>query len=138
MTRLCVCLLGSVLLLLSSAAAAPLQIIGGMVDPEVDPPNQPFSYFQHPTDVLGTLFAPAASQVTPEGYLYTGFGELMFFVGNPPRPVEQRIRTLYKDYLPIVQYQVEHLDLEYSFTMFAADLKGELEGLPVNFVKVEV
>jgi len=124
--------------LLSSAAAAPLQIIGGMVDPEVDPPNQPFSYFQHPTDVLGTLFAPAASQVTPEGYLYTGFGELMFFVGNPPRPVEQRIRTLYKDYLPIVQYQVEHLDLEYSFTMFAADLKGELEGLPVNFVKVEV
>ena len=35
----------------------------------------------------------AATEVTPEGYLYTGFGELMFFVENPLEPVNQRIKT---------------------------------------------
>src|SRR5207253_139172 len=58
----------------------------GMLDPSVDDQPVPFSYFRNPTDVIGNLFAPLAAQVTPEGYLYTGFGELMFFTGNPPRP----------------------------------------------------
>jgi hypothetical protein len=60
---------------------------GGMLDPAIDSPGEPFSYFWHPNDTIGTLFAPVATEITPEGYLYTGFGELMFFVGNPPEPV---------------------------------------------------
>ena len=62
----------------------------------------------------------------------------MFYVGNPPEPVDQRIKTLYKDYLPIVQYHLQRKGVTYNFTFFAADLGGGLEGLPVNFVKVQV
>lgn len=114
------------------------QITGGMLNPEIDKEDEPFSYFWHPTDIIGALYAPAASEVTPEGYINTGFGELMFFAGNPPEPVEKRIKTLYKGYLPIVQYDLRRHGVRYRFTMFGADLGKELEGLPVNFVKVEL
>ena len=53
-----------------------------MVSPSIDQPGQPFSYFSKPTDEIGVMDAEAASEITPEGYLRTGFGELMFFVGS--------------------------------------------------------
>lgn len=127
-----------VLLILSGLLPAGGQILGGMHNPSIDTPGEPFSYFWHPTDVLGTLFAPVASEVTPEGYVYNGFGELMFFVGNPPQPLEQRIKTLERGYLPIVQYQVKRDHLTYRFTLMASDLGGPLEGVPVNFVRVDI
>jgi hypothetical protein len=120
----------------SSATAQDLS--GGMVDPGIDTPGEPFSYFRNPTDVIGALYAPVASEVTPEGYIYTGFGELMFFVGNPPEPVDVRIKTLYDGYLPIVQYHLARHGVRFRFTLFAVDLGGPLAGLPVNFVKVEL
>ena len=115
-----------------------MSVRGGMLDPAVDEPGKPFSYFWHPTDVVGALFAPVASEVTPEGYVYTGFGELMFFVGNPPLPVDQRLKQLHEGYLPLVQFDVVHHQVRYSFEVFAADLGGPLSGLPVNFVRVDV
>ncbi len=111
---------------------------GGMLNPDMDPPGEPFSYFAHPNDTIGIPFAPVATEVTPEGYLYTGFGELMFFVGNPPEPVNQRIKTLHKGYLPIVQYQFQYHGVSYHFRVFGANLGGGLEGLPVNFVEVSL
>jgi len=48
-----------------------------MVSPSVDRPGEPFSYFSHPTDEVGMMDAEAATEITPEGYLRTGFGELM-------------------------------------------------------------
>lgn len=79
-----------------------------------------------------------ASEVTPEGYINTGFGELMFFVGNPPEPVHQRIKTLDHGYLPIVQYSFIKNDVRYSFSVFTADLGDRLAGLPVNFIRVQL
>lgn len=114
------------------------QIVGGMLNPAVDLPNQPFSYFWHPTDVIGALYDPVASEVTPEGYIYTGFGELMFFVGNPPEPIHQRIKTLDHGHLPVIRYNLTRDGVRYSFSMFAADLGDRLTGLPVNFVRVEI
>ena len=98
----------SLILFIQVAGPTPVlgQISGGMLDPSIDVPGEPFSYFWHPTDVIGALYAPVASEVTPEGYLFTGFGELMFFVGNPPVPVYPRIKTLWKGYLPIGQCHV--------------------------------
>jgi hypothetical protein len=96
------------------------------------------SYFWHPTDVLGTLFDPVASERTPEGYIYTGFGELIFFTGNPPQPMDHRIKTLEDGFLPVLQYRVTRDDLTYHFTMIATDLGGPLAGVPVNLVRVEV
>ncbi|NPV46853.1 MAG: hypothetical protein HPY69_07835 [Armatimonadetes bacterium] len=109
----------------------------GMHDPDlIDPPDQPFSYFANPNDILGAFGAPVASEVTPEGYVYTGFGELMFFLGMPPRPTWQRHRTLYRGCLPAVEYELEQDGVRYRFQMFAADLGGGLQGLPLNLVRV--
>ncbi|MFC1597588.1 hypothetical protein ACFL5Q_06595, partial [Planctomycetota bacterium] len=120
------------------ASATAQDLGGGMVDPAIDVPGEPFSYFRSPTDVIGALYAPVASQVTPEGYVYTGFGELMFFVGNPPEPVNVRIKTLHQGYLPIVEYHLLRDGVRHRFRIFAADLGGPLAGLPVNFVRVEL
>ena len=54
-------------LLWEGSASLPGQISGGMLDPDVDVPGEPFSYFWHPTDVIGALYAPVATEVTPEG-----------------------------------------------------------------------
>lgn len=124
-------------LLLGSGALAAWDH-GGMLDPSIDSPGEPFSYFWHPTDVIGALYAPVASEVTPEGYIYTGFGELMFFTGNPPEPVDVRIKTLQRGCLPIVQYHLLKDGVRYRFRLFAADLGGPLAGLPVNFIQVEL
>ena len=60
--------------LILAATAGYAQVRGGMLNPATDVPGKPFSYFWHPTDVIGALYAPVATEVTPEGYLYTGFG----------------------------------------------------------------
>jgi hypothetical protein len=52
-----------------------------MVSPSIDKAGEPFSYFSKPTDEIGMMDAEAATEITPEGYLRTGFGELMFFAG---------------------------------------------------------
>ena len=56
---------------------------GGMLPPTIDPDTQPFSYFWHPTDVIGSFGAPVASEVTPEGYVYNGFGDLDVLYRKP-------------------------------------------------------
>jgi len=128
----------AILALWGAPSQAQIPVLGGMLDPAIDEPGKPFSYFWHPTDVIGALYDPVASEVTPEGYLYTGFGELMFFVGIPPEPVNVRIKTLHKGYLPIVQYEFCRHGVKYAISMFAADLGGKLQGLPVNFVEVRL
>ncbi len=109
-----------------------------MLDPALDRPNEPFSYFSRPTDVIGVMDARAATEITPEGYLYTGYGELMFFAGNPPRPVNQRVKSLLRSYLPVVQYEFTREGLRYAITAFAASLDGKPEGTIVNFVRVSI
>jgi hypothetical protein len=106
-----------------------------MVSPAIDDGPGPFSYFSKPTDELSVMGAGSGAEVTPEGYLYTGFGELMFFLGPEQSPVSQRIRTLEDGYLPIVSYTEEHLGVSYDFTIFAAALR-ESPGVVVNFVRV--
>jgi hypothetical protein len=115
-----------------------------MVSPDIDGDGQPFSYFSKPTDVIGVMNAPSATEISPEGYLYTGFGELMFLVGPEQSPISARIRTLEKGYLPVVSYTVSHLGIEYRFTAFAAQIPStatkdsEAVGQIVNFVRVTV
>ncbi len=128
------CFLFSALLLLGGSPLRAQQ--GGMLNPDMDRPDEPFSYFWHPNEPIGAPFAPVATEVTPEGYLYTGFGELMFMLGNPPEPVNQRVKTLYKGWIPIIEYKLEDKGIQYRFRTFGADLGGPIEGLPVNFVEV--
>lgn len=110
-----------------------------MVSPSIDLPGKPFSYASMSTDQIGVMYSPSGTEITPEGYLYSGFGELMFFVGPDRQPVVQRLRTLEDGHLPIVCYEVEHEGLLYRFMIFAASLGPEQNGEHVvNFVRVTV
>ncbi len=93
-----------------------------MVSPKIDEGPGPFSYFSQSTDELGVPGAPSGAEITPEGYLYTGFGELMFFTGPGQTPVQARVRTLEAGHLPIFSYTVKHLGIAYRFTLFAASV----------------
>ena len=119
---------------MSVAAAAGVR--AQMVTPSIDAANEPFSYFSQPTDEIGAMDAPEATEITPEGYLYTGFGELMFFTGPNDTPVKQRLRTLERGYLPIDSYVWRQGGIAYTFTMFAATLDGTPEGQLVDFIRV--
>ncbi len=116
------------------AALLPAQ----MVSPSIDRPGQPFSYYSKPTDEIGMMDAEAATEITPEGYLRTGFGELMFFSGPELRPTSVRIRTLDDGRLPIDRYQFQRDGIVYRFTLFAATLDGKPEGTLVNFIRIEM
>ncbi|MCC6396939.1 MAG: hypothetical protein IT282_07955 [Bacteroidetes bacterium] len=124
------------LLLLSACGAGTL--IGQMIDPAIDRADEPFSYFSHPTDVIGVMDGQEATLVTPEGYLYTGFGELMFFAGNPLAPIAQRVKTLEKGYLPILRYAYACDGIRYEACMFAATLDGRPESPLMNFIRFTV
>lgn len=110
-----------------------------MVSPAIDKPGEPFSYPSRPTDQIGVMHVTSGTEITPEGSLYTGFGELMFYVGIERAPVPARVRTLEEGHLPIVNYRVKHDGLEYRFTMFAASLGTEqMGGQVANFIRVTV
>lgn len=120
------------------SASAP-KLHAQMVSPSIDQADQPFSYFSKPTDEIGVMDAEAATEITPEGYLRTGFGELMFFAGPELEPTSVRIRTLEEGRLPIIHYQFERDGVAYEFTMFAATKEiqdGEPAGPLVNFIRV--
>lgn len=109
-----------------------------MISPSMDDPQKPFSYFSKPTDEIGVMDEPLATEITPEGYLYTGFGELMFFVGAEKIPVVQRHRTLEQGFLPIIHYDFKHEDLLYSFTIFSALVPMQKSKQQINFIRVTI
>src|ERR1039457_3322901 len=123
-------------LILAAFSATCLQ--AQMVSPLIDSPDQPFSYFSRPTDEIGVMDAEAATEITPEGYLRTGYGEMMFFAGPELAPTSVRIRTLEEGRLPIVHYDYERDGITYRFTMFAVTLDGKTDGPLVNFIRIAI
>lgn len=123
--------------LAQNAVSTTPRILPRMVSPSIDIPGEPFSYASQSTDQISVMHSPAGTEITPEGFLYTGYGELMFFVGVDRQPVHARIRTLEDGYLPIVHYTVTHGGVDYCFTIFAASLGTSQDGTHVaNFVRV--
>lgn len=138
--------LGGLFCAVSGALIFATALHGQMVSPSIDVPNKPFSYFAAPTDEIGVMDAEGATEITPEGYLRTGYAELMFFAGEQMEPTRARIRTLEDGRLPIIQYQLERDGIVYRFTLLAARVGGKAsEGAAdedkspiVNFVRVEM
>jgi hypothetical protein len=109
-----------------------------MFSPEMDDDPGPFSYFSQSTDEIGIPYAKTGTEITPEGSLYTGYGELLFFVGPEQRPIAARVRTLEED-LPIFNYEFRHLGIVYHFRVFSAPMNKREPGASiVNFVRVTV
>ncbi len=119
-----------------------------MVNPSIDRAGQPFSYFSKPTDEIGILDSQAATEVTPEGYLRTGYGELMFFAGPDYEPINVRIRTLEQGHLPILHYSFQRDGIDFEITVFGTSLDlthdgklldpGPSNASLVNFIRVEM
>jgi hypothetical protein len=134
MTKICKPILLPAALILAALSATCLH--AQMVSPSIDRPDQPFSYFSRPTDEIGMMDAEAATEITPEGYLRTGYGEMMFFAGPELEPASARIRTLEEGRLPIVRYEFERDGVAYRFTLFAATLDSKPEGELVDFIRI--
>lgn len=124
--------------LFALAATLPITLWAQMVSPKIDRPNEPFSYYSKPTDEIGMMDAEGATEVTPEGYLRTGFAELMFFTGPEMKPVDQRVKTLGEGHLPILHYAFTRDGIAYHFTLFAATYNGRPENGLVNFIRVQM
>ena len=108
-----------------------------MASPSLDRPGRPFTWAACPTDEIGIADARAATEITPSGYLYTGYGEMMLMAGQPARPVHQRMRTLEDGYLPIVRYHFHKGTIRYSITLFSWALNPQKPYRnTVNFIRV--
>ncbi|MGC8624981.1 MAG: hypothetical protein ACP5VQ_06920 [Phycisphaerae bacterium] len=122
---------------LAAALGMGLPLQAKMASPLLDRPGRPFSWAAYPTDEIGIADARAATEITPSGYLYTGYGEMMFMAGQPARPVHQRLRTLEDGYLPIVHYHFHKGTIRYSITLFSWALNSQKPYRnAVNFIRV--
>lgn len=119
------------------AGLFPLVLGAQMVNPQMDSQPGPFSYFSKSTDQVGVMGALSAAEITPEGFLYTGFGELMFFVGPEQTPTDARVRTLEDGFLPVYSWTVENSGIRYGFTAFAAP-SSPTSRIVVNYLRVTV
>src|SRR5690348_18472533 len=70
------------------AAGLHPQMPAPMVNPAIDQQPGPFSYYSHSVDEIGVMDAPQGAEITPEGSLYTGYGELVFLTGPGMTPIE--------------------------------------------------
>ena len=95
---------------------------------------QGYSFLVAPTEQLAVPGLAAATEITPEGYLYTGWTEVVFRAGHSMRPWNQPYRTLEKGHYPIVRQARRIGGLAYSITSLASPVGNR----PVDFVRVRV
>jgi hypothetical protein len=111
--------------------------VSQMVNPGIDKKGEPFSYPSAPTDQLALPGPRFGVEITPEGYLYTGYGELIFLLGYPPHPARQRIRTLEEGHLPIFHYEYRDGTVRYQLTVLTRPLSNNRpDHTPVALIQV--
>ena len=108
-----------------------------MINPRIDQGSTIFSYFSKPTYQLGLPGQHWATMVTPEGWLFNGEADLVFLDQNL-NPIKQRLYTLYKGWIPAIQYQLKRRGLIYKVEAFQFWLEGEFKGVPINFIRFSV
>jgi len=93
---------------------------------------RPYGFLATPTDQLAVPGYVAGFEVTPEGFLYGGYGELVFRAG--PRLVGLRapVRTLEGGRYPVLRYGQRFGGARYDLDVFASIVAEQ----PVAFVRV--
>jgi hypothetical protein len=84
--------------------------------------SQPPSSFNQQTGELGLAGFEDTTTITPEGYLRTGFEELMFFSGPDLEPTNAGGHLLKQSGLPIAHYEIKRDGLAFHFTIFAGKI----------------
>ncbi len=82
--------------------------------------SEPFTFLLYPSDVVGFKDCPQGFQLTYDGALNNGFGEFELLAGMDPKPVDVRLKTLYKGSLPFPQCDFERDGIGFHVQFFAA------------------
>jgi hypothetical protein len=90
--------------------------------PATNKPGQPSSDSSNAAAQIGPMGSGATTEITPEGYLSTGFEEMMFFSGPNLEPTDAHIRDLGQNHTPIVHYKFGRDGIEYRFSIFTAKI----------------
>ena len=94
----------------------------------------PWSFIVEPTEQLGVPGYPAGTEITPEGYLYTGSAEVVFRYGPHQRAWNVPTRQLAAGRYPVISSRTRAGQVGYTVTVFSAAAGGQ----PVNFVRVRM
>jgi hypothetical protein len=87
-----------------------------------------------PTEQLGVPGYAAGTEITPEGYLYTGSAEIVWRFGPHLRPWNVPIRTLEDGRYPVISSRTSAGGVSYTLTAFTSAVAGQ----PINFVRVRM
>jgi len=93
---------------------------------------RPYGFLATPTDQLAVPGHLAGFEITPEGFVYGGYGELVLRAG--PRLVGLRapVRTLHGGRYPLMTYGQRTAGVRYEVSAFASIAAGQ----PVAFLRV--
>lgn len=86
----------------------------------VEKQDDPFTFLLYPSDVVGFKDCPQAFQLTYDGALNSGFGELQLLAGKEPTPIDVRLKTLVEGSLPFPQYDFERDGITFHVQFFGA------------------
>lgn len=111
-------------------------------DPAIDGEDETYSFYAKPNMQLGLPGEPYATRVDHDGQLDTGIGKegggkFLFFIGKPMEPVQKRIWTLTKGYLPEINYNIERDGVKYLLRAFQYWLDDKNRTTPINFIQVD-
>ncbi|MGH2899306.1 MAG: hypothetical protein ACRDMZ_11575, partial [Solirubrobacteraceae bacterium] len=95
-------------------------------------PARPYGFLATPTDQLAVPGHLAGFEVTPEGFLYNGHGELVFRAGPRLLGLRAPVRTLLGGRYPVLRYGQRFGGVRYELEVFAAPVAGQ----PVAFARV--
>ena len=94
----------------------------------------PWSFIVEPTEQLGVPGYAAGTEITPEGYLYTGSAEIVWRFGPHLRSWNVPIRTLEDGRYPVISSRAGAGGVTYTLTAFTSAVANQ----PVNFVRVRM
>jgi hypothetical protein len=95
---------------------------------------RPYGFLATPTDQLAVPGHLAGFEITPEGFVYGGYGELVLRAGPGLVGLRAPVRTLEGGRYPIMRYGQRLGGVRYDLEVFAAIVAGQ----PVAFVRVEL
>ena len=98
--------------------------------------SEPFCYFLYPSDQLGFKDCPHGTQLTYDGAFNAGLGELDLFIGGSLKPVHKRVKTLYKDYIPVLRYTDRADGVLYEIQAFGTPYDLKPMNILINFIRV--
>ena len=96
--------------------------------------GRPYGFLATPTDQLAVPGHVAGFEATPEGFLYGGYGELVFRGGPALVGLRAPVRTLEGGRYPVLRYGQRFGGVRYDLDVFASLVGGR----PVAFARVSM